>query len=265
MSACRPSHPICVAAVVCALWSAAGCGVVPKSLTPHWLQPADQRIAGRLQRPISINLTGQTLHRSLEWLRQTVGKDVRFHVNWPALREAGATADTAVYLRIGRTTTGEALRAVLQGVSTNYALNPIDYRVTGGMVLISTRADIYRTVNVHAIYNIRDIIVSLTDYRDLPGYRPPDAKGTPAAAPADTGHAAAVDQVIEVIRDSVGTYLDWEAGSIHEINGDLIVVTTPENQRQIKSLLKDLRKSRKKGRKNLRRERRGGWFSWLFG
>ena len=259
------SRVIAPAVLACLLCATAGCSTVGAKLRPKWLAPADERIAMQLQRRIRVGLAGQPLHRTLEWLRLTTGENVRFHINWPALRDAGATPQTPIQLRIERTTIGEALHDVLEIASAADAQDPIEYRIAGGLVLISTRKDLYQSINVRAVYNVRDIIVSLSDYRDLPGYRPDDAAGTAAATAAGAARQAAVGHIIQIIQDTVGSSQDWTAGSIHEINGDLIVVTTPNNQEQIEALLKDLRKSRKQGRKNLRKERRGGWFSGWFG
>ena len=264
MTVTRLAQPLVLAVMTGVLCGSAGCSTVRSKLQPKWLTPAGERVEQRLQRPVRIGLQGQPLHQALEWLRQLAGTDLRFHVNWPALRDAGATPQTPIRLSIERTTVGAALRAVLQSASADYALNPIDYRIAGGMVLISTRDDLYRSINVRAVYNIRDIIVNLSDYGDLPGYRPKDAGATPPAVAAGAARLAAVDHLIQIIFDTVGSHQDWHAGSMHEINGDLIVVTTPDNQRQIEALLKDLRKSRKRGRKVLKKERRKSWLGrWL--
>ena len=253
--------------VACVLFAGTGCSTMSSmktALTPRWLAPADQKVAVKLQRPIRVGLAGHRLDRTLEWTRQLAGGDVQFYVNWPALRNAGALPSTPVQLRIQRATVGQALRAVLQVVSADYHQNPIDYRIVGGMVLISTRADIYRSVNLRGVYNVRDIIVDLAEYEDLPGYHPPDADKTLAATAGGAGSPASMDQLIQIIVDTVGTVEDWDAGSIHEMDGDLIVTTTPENHRQIEALLKDLRKSRKRGRKVLRKQRsKSKFYRWL--
>lgn len=266
MTAPRPWHVTFILLAACVLFLATGCTGIKSALTPltpRWLAPADEKVALKLQRPVRVGLAGHRLDRAIEWTRELAGKEVSFYVNWPALRNAGATPATPIELRIQRATLGQALRAVLQTASTNYAMNPIDYRIVGGMVLISTRADIYRSVNVRAVYNVRDIIVNLADYEDLPGYRPPDAEDAPPAATAGGSTSAAVDQLIQIILDTIGIPEDWAAGSIHEMDGDLIVTTTSENQRQIEALLKDLRKSRKQGRKVLRKQRDQSGFSRL--
>ena len=255
MTASRLKHAALILLAACVLLPGTGCTTIRSALTPRWLAPADEKVALKLQRQVRVGLAGHRLDRTLEWTRELAGKKVNFYVNWPALRNAGATPATPIELRIQRATLGQALRAVLQTASADYAQDPIDYRIVGGMVLISTRADIYRSVNVRAVYNIRDIIVNLADYDDLPGYRPADAEYAPPAATAAGSASAAVDQLVQIILDTVGTSEDWAAGSIHEIDGDLIVTTTPENQRQIKALLKDLRKSRKQGRKVLKKQR----------
>ena len=263
----NPRHlpgPILLAILVAVLCGPLGCASVRKTLTPSWLTPADRRVADKLQRPTRVALTGQPLQQALEWLRLAAGRELRFHINWPALRDAGARPQTAIQLRIDRATVGQALRAVLQAASDDYTQQPVDYRIAGGMVLISTRADLYQSINVRDVYNIRDIIVSLSDYGDLPGYRIKDPDAIDPATRAGAMRRAAVDHVMQVIHDTVGSSEDWDYGTIHEINGDLIVVTTPENQRQIEDLLDDLRKSRKQGRRNLARERRKTWWGRLW-
>jgi len=256
MTAIRQWPTTFVLLAVCVFLGATGCTKVQSALTPKWLAPADEKVAVKLQRPVCVGLAGHRLDKVLDWTGDLAGKNVRFHVNWPALRNAGATPATPIEFRIERATLGQALHAVLQVASADYEQNPIDYRIVGGMVLISTRADLYRSVNVREVYNVRDIIVNLADYQDLPGYRPPDTDQTTLAASAAGSNASAsMAKLVQIITDTIGTSEDWAAASIHEMDGDLVIATTPENQRQIKALLKDLRKSREKGRKVLRAQR----------
>jgi len=226
-----------------------------------WMGASDAQINRLLEQPVRLQLDGDAnpahnLSQFIEWLRQATGSDLRVQVNWAALRGAGASPITPIILTIERTTLAQALCAVLREVSADYEKDPIDYRIHEGLVLISTRRDLYATTNRTRIYNVRDVLVGLADYEDIPGYKPDSANAdNRAASAAGAAHQAVVTHLIKIITETVGRPEDWTAGRIHEINGDLIITTTPQNHRQIKALLKDLRKSRKKGRKVLKQER----------
>lgn len=247
-----------------------------------------------LQRPCRVRLEGETdpthnLQRAVEWIRQSASRsddrrNTAVEVNWPSLKSAGASPETPINLRIERTTLAQALRAILQIASADYQKNPIDYRVHNSAIHIASRYDLYQMINQTRIYNVRDLLVLLSDYNDLPGYTDPAeeaqkmtkprqrevmvggvkvlveeqpkpvktrSKPRPMTSSPSRNRSAVVKELVSTIQSTVGRPEDWQYGSVHEINGDLVVNTTDENHAQIKDMLKDLRKSRAKSRKIL--------------
>lgn len=234
----------------------------------------NRQVVRRLKEIVPINFDGNKLEDVLDYIRNTT--NVNLVANWSALAEAGIERSQPITLQLTNIPADQALRLVLQQAA---AVNPeaaINYSIIDGVVTISTQADLSRTTDIRS-YDIRDLLVQVPNFSDAPefdlnaalsntntggstgigggggGGRGGGAGGLFATEAETTEELKTrqelVDEITTLIRDTVGRLEDWEAAggsvsSMKELNGVLIVRTTPENHRQIASLLRQLRETR---------------------
>jgi len=169
----------------------------------------------------------------------------------------------------------QVLKLVLNQVSPpGDTLNPVSYAVSNGIVRISTQRELNRDLETQ-MYDIRDLLheVNQIEADSLPTFSLSTAlssSGTSVSSSGSSafggggtsgggsifGDAGEVDQgppllerIQDLIRQTVGQPEDWDTAggtvsSMREINGNLIIKTTPQYQRDIARLLAQLRETR---------------------
>lgn len=151
-------------------------------------------------------------------------------IDWKSLEAAGIAADAPVTLRLSHPNLQTALTVVLDLVPAGKA--KLGFNVDGnGMIHIAALDDLPRTI-VTRVYNIRDLIDSYIAYAR--------AHGQTRANSQD-----AVDAITKWIEDTVDTD-SWKdnggsVGALREFAGLLIVSTSTETHRKLKSELEKLR------------------------
>ncbi len=236
----------------------------------------NRQVVRRLKEIVPINFDGNKLEDVLDYIRNTT--NVNLVANWSALAEAGIERSQPITLQLTNIPADQALRLVLQQAAAANPEAAINYSIIDGVVTISTQADLSRTTDIRS-YDIRDLLVQVPNFSDAPefdlnaalsntntggstgigggggggGGRGGGAGGLFATEAETTEELKTrqelVDEITTLIRDTVGRPEDWEAAggsvsSMKELNGVLIVRTTPENHRQIASLLRQLRETR---------------------
>ena len=111
---------------------------------------------------------------------------------------------------------------------------------------------------VIAVYPIRDLIEPIPDFRDEDGMGPPTVAGLgysysgggggrsiPSEADPEVVRRELVDTIIQRLQSTVDGQ-SWTdngggVGSIKEVNGELVITQTAENQRRVKAVLSRLR------------------------
>ena len=162
----------------------------------------------------------------------SLGEQIRvsLDVNWTALKEVGVEWDTPVSIHVTGVAADRVLKLALSQAST--PTTALGYTICGGVVTISAMDDL-----VSSKYQI----VKVFDVRDLAaidwGVYPVDL----AMQLRDMKFGDLMDTIKSIVapdtwRDSGGT-----VGSIRELNGQLIVNQTVDNQRAIAVLLARLR------------------------
>lgn len=210
---------------------------------PHRMDEAgleeetNRRAAQKLREPIPIDFDKNRLVDAVEYFRNVTG--VNFFVNWPEVEATGIEQTTPVSLKLADTPADEALRQVLAQVSAINEFDPLAYSIIEGIVTITTRRQTeMRSVSLR-LYDIRDILTVVPDFRFDPD----------EPVRVDPTHEEQVEQVINLIQETVGRPDDWAAygsdlSSIREINGQLIIETSADNHRAIVGLLAQLREAR---------------------
>jgi len=229
----------------------------------------NRRVAQKLQDIVPINFEANKLVNIIEYMRNTTGAN--FFVNWPVLESVGVSKDTPITLQLTNVPVEQALRLVLQQTTAGNETDSIGYSVIEGVVTISTQRDLSKTTDIRP-YDIRDLLVQVPNFSEAPEFDLNAALSNTSSGGSQSGGGGGgggggsslfaddeseeeqptreelIEEILTLIRDTIGTQDDWEAqggiGSIKELNGNLIVKTTPKNHRQIALLLSQLRETR---------------------
>jgi len=203
----------------------------------------DALAARQLERLVTVNFEDAGLGNLIEYLRDATGANIV--VNWQALELVGIDRDTLCTCTLSRVPAGQLLALVLDQVGAeNFDDDKPGYTIADGVVYISTLDDLKENTTV-AIYDIRFIQDWLTR-RELRAVYQDDALAMELLTldmqtrqGGDVSWMEAVDQVVELVQDTVGDPDEWldEESTIRELNGNLIIKTTPENHRQVQDYL----------------------------
>ncbi len=198
-------------------------------------------------------------------------------VNWPALEQAGVSQDLLVSLRLANVPADRILDLILEQASADASLPPeeaISYAIIDGIIKIDS-AENLKTATDARVYDIRDLLVEVPNFTNAPTFSLSDAlsntnSGGGGAGGGSGGGGGGGDggglfgdeeedaedegptkeeliiKITELIQDSVGSSDEWldEQSTIKELNGNLIIKTTPNNHRDIIGLLAQLRETR---------------------
>lgn len=230
---------------------------------------ANRRVQSKLREPVPVNFESNRLVNVIDYFRNTTG--VNFFVNWPAMEAAGYEQDTPVTLLLTNVPADEALRLVLSQISAFNEFDPVTYSIIEGIVTISTERDLNKTSELR-LYDIRDLLVQIPSFTDAPEFDLTEAlSNTNSGGGGGSGGGGSsgglfgdddedeeqefptreelVESIINLIQDLIGRQEDWAAyggdvSSVQELNGQLIVQSTPQNHREIIDLLAQIRETR---------------------
>ena len=242
---------------------------------PDWPQLSSTRLAGldklsddsevnrqvsqKLRESVPISFDENKLDDVIKYLRNTTG--LNFFVNWPVLEAVGVEKDLPISLQLTNVAVEQALKLVLQQASASsnaFEDDPVSFSIIEGIVHVSTESDLSRTTDTRP-YDIRDLLVQVPSFDDAPQFDLASALEDAAeGGSADVfeqreeearSRQEHIEQLQSLIRDTIGKPQDWDAGgiggsSVRELNGTLIVRTTPRNHRQLAQLLRQLRETR---------------------
>ncbi len=216
----------------------------------------------KLDTPVPVNFEANPLEAVISYLRTTTG--VNIFVNWPALNFEGIEEDMPITLQLAEVPARTALDKVLQlANAASGTTNIATYSIIDGVVEVSTQSELNRTTEAR-VYDIRDLLVQVPNFTDAPEFELGEAlQGGGGAGGGGGGQSIfgdtdeddddedeereeLIEQIITIIQDSVGTIDEWESldSTVQELNGNLIIKTTPQNHRQIVGVLGDLREQR---------------------
>ncbi len=216
---------------------------------------ANRRTAGKLQIVVPINFEGNFLSQVIDFFRSSTGVD--FVVNWQALENVGVEPDTPISLQLKNVTAEQALRYVLQQASAGSDFERLGFAIVDGIVNISTETDLSKTTDTR-VYDIRDLLVLVPNFNNAPDFDLGSALSSSEGGGdlfSDSGdeeeevtREELIENITTLIRDQIGQPEDWaENGgtisSLRELNGNLIVRTTPPNHRNLGELLAMLRET----------------------
>ncbi len=247
--------------------------------TPAALE-ANQRVDLKLRDPITVNFENNRLSAVFEFLQTSLG--VNFDIRWSILTNIGVERTMPITVQFPQVTTHRrVLDKVVAEASAVNELDPIGWSVSDGIIVVSTIRDLKRSTRFTRTYDIHDLLVQIPSFDDAPEFDLSSAlnrRGTSGGGSGSGGGGGRsggsgggslfgdsgggdsdedleadrqqqIDDLLELIRTTVGERDDWvefggDVSSISELNGLLIVNTTPDSHKQLSDLLTQLRQTR---------------------
>ena len=225
--------------------------------------PEDRAVLTQLERPLpELSFDGAGFTDVIDFLRDVSGANI--FVNWRALEAAGIDRNAPVTTRLRNIKFSKALTIILDSVSGGTV--PLGYTIDDGVITISTGEDLDRNT-ITRVYDIRDLIIDIPDFTDAPDFSLQSASdqaqqggggggglfgqsGGDRSQEEEAGRTRQemIDEIIRLVTETVSPD-SWRdaggsVGALRELQGQLIVTQTPENQRQLISLLEQLRETR---------------------
>ena len=206
---------------------------------------------------IPVDFSDNNLEDVLSFVAQVA--NIEMDIDWPALEDIGVNPETPVSLRLTSVPLDTVLDRVLDKASTPDF--PAGWAVTDGVLTIASD-EVLRRNTVLEIYDIRDLLIEIPDYDQAPQFdlntvfqqAGQQGGGGGGQSPFQVNQQQLNDQydrdaLVEDIRNLIQENIDregWvdfggETGTITELNGNLVIVNTPKNHRQITGLLSKLR------------------------
>jgi Ca-activated chloride channel family protein len=158
-----------------------------------------------LGKTVAIPSENMTLGSVVDYVRDTTGANVA--VNWPALELTDVTRDTPITVAAKQVSADQLLKSALDQ-ATKQQGEKLAFVIDEGVVKISTREDLRPTAETR-VYDIR----------------------TALSRSSELSQEQRISQIIERVKASVGEPKRWidEQYTIQELNGNLIVRTTPDS------------------------------------
>ncbi|MCL2647005.1 MAG: hypothetical protein FWD61_08365 [Phycisphaerales bacterium] len=220
----------------------------------------DLKVRQRLEENIDVIQFNQApFYTVIDYLRDHTQTNI--FVNWTALSEAGIIKNTPVSVNLRNVPFRKVLHTIFSDINGNTVR--LDYAIDDGVITISTHDDLesakYQVVRV---YDIRDLLM-LPDTNDAPSFgadlEATTTGGTTSGGQLFSGNSESANtaerptardiarDISDVIQTTVapGSWVNngGAVGTIKELNGQLIITQTVENQTAIDTLLQQLRES----------------------
>jgi len=200
----------------------------------------------------------------IEFLREVSGASI--HVKWGALQQVGIDKTSPVNVHLSDVTFEKALKVILDDVG---GVNELGYVVDEGVITISTKEDL-ATKTIVRVYDIRDMIVRVPMFTGSPrldvssigqnrgGNNGGGFGGGGGLFDEDNDSNRGEQdimtrrEIIDAIKKLITDNIDpdsWRIsggaiGAISEMQGQLIVTQTAENQQALLGLINQLREAR---------------------
>lgn len=204
-----------------------------------------------------VNFSDNALVDVLGFIESFAG--VSMDVDWLSLDDIGIDQETPVSLTLTAVPVETVLDRVLDKVSDPDL--PAAWAITDGILTIASDEVLRRNTSLE-IYDIRDLLIEVPDYEDAPEF---DLQSVLQAGQGGGGGGQSpfsgqtqdrervprgerVQQITDIVQNTIDpdgwTDLGGDTSSIQELNGNLIITTTPKIHREIIGLLGKLRQVR---------------------
>lgn len=231
------------------------------------VKESDTAVQAQLDRRLPEVKINAGFAETVDFLRDMVGANI--YVNWGALAAANVDKNKAINLLLRDVKFSKALTTVLDDAGGGTV--KLGYTIDEGVISISTVEDLSKNT-ITRVYDIRDLAVDVPDFDQAPDFSLQSATSSSSGSGSGGGGGGGsgglfggsggntsqqekgptrterIEELKKLIMEIVGpdTWRDsgGNVGSIKELSGQIIVTQTPENQRQLASLLEKLRETR---------------------
>lgn len=238
----------------------------------HGENKEDRAVQAQLDRTLpELTFDGVGFSDVIDFLRDVSGANI--FVNWKTLEGAGIDRNAPVTAKLRNVKFSKALSIILDSVGGG--TTKLGYTIDEGVIEIATADELGKNT-LTRVYDIRDLIINVPDFDNPPDFslqatsNNSSQNGSSGAggggggggsgqslfsgsagggATAEKGQTRQelVDSIIKLITETVAAD-SWRdsggsVGSIRELQGQLIVTQTPENQRALVALLEQLRET----------------------
>lgn len=232
--------------------------------------PETRRVMADLgsRRIPSASFADNTLEEVVRFV-QTAG-GLNMDVDWASLETAGVNRSTTVSLNLTQVTYRQLLDRLVEKISGTDRLSRVDWAVLDGVVTIASDAKLRRN-RVLVIYDVKDLLIDIPDFRDAPRIDLQQALQAAANRGGGGGQSPfqndnendqqfrdqregirrqRIDELQRILTDNVDpegwVVTGGETGTIQPLynQGSFIILNTPKNHREITGLLRKLREVR---------------------
>ena len=214
-------------------------------------------LAAIAEKTMPVNFSDNPLVDVLGFIESYAG--ISMDVDWLSLEDIGIDQETPVTLKLSAVPVETVLDRVLDKVSDPDL--PASWAITDGILTIASDEVLRRNTTLE-IYDIRDLLIEVPDYEDAPEF---DLQSVLQAGQGGGGGGQSpfsgqtqdrervprgerVQQITDIVQNTIDpdgwTDLGGDTSSIQELNGNLIITTTPKIHREIIGLLGKLRQVR---------------------
>lgn len=226
--------------------------------------PENRRVLASLQdkRIPSVAFNENSLADVVNFVQTITQQNV--DVDWASLEQANIQKETPVSLNLTNVTAKTLLDRVVEKVSGQDKASRADWTVNDGVVTIASDEKIRHNTTL-VIYDIRDLIIEIPDYTDIPridlqqalqssqggggGQSPFREEGNDRQQKA-RDREERINDITQIITSNID-FDGWadnggDTGKIQKLvnQGSLIITNTPKNHRAIAGLLSKLREVR---------------------
>ena len=210
---------------------------------------------------VPVDFQAVPFEKAIQFVADVAG--VNADVDWNSLEQNFIDRNTPINLKLNDSV---SLRIVLDRMLKKLGRDDESrpqYAITDGILTISTKEKLQQNKITH-LYDIRDLLVDVPDFNNAPRFdlegliRNENTTGLEGQTFGDgdetnyekgiSKRREKIDNIKRVITTNIDK-LSWEVnggdtGVIQEINGNLVITTTPRNHRQVSNLLEKLREIR---------------------
>ena len=231
--------------------------------------PANRLVRDRLEENVKeISAENQGFEKVVNFLRDNTNTNI--FVNWKTLESAGIDRNTQVSVNLREVPFRKALTTILSEVGGGTA--NLGYTIDDGVITITTREELNSPkYTVIRVYDIRDMLVQPDNNIKPPDFNLSDVTkngSTSGGSGGGGGNASgnlfsdtaggsagsatkSRDDIVKDIKDTIQSIVATDSwrdkggfASISELNGQLIINQTVDNQFAVYNLLAQLRETR---------------------
>jgi len=207
-----------------------------------------------------VDFTETPLEKAVDWVAKT--GSVKMDIDWPSLEKIGINKDTPVTVNLSTIRLDHLLDLIVSKVSPD-PTSAASWEVQDGVLRFASAEAINKST-LMVIYDIRDLLIEVPDYSDVPQFDLNSALQSSSGGGGGTSPFSGggntqntgpqrtleerTDELVRILTEQVDPD-NWRenggaVGFVSRFKGNLLITNTPKNHRAIGSLLRRLREIR---------------------